>query len=522
MAEPHLHDEFLMAIEAFEDERFQDTLTLCARILDSDATHVKALALCALTYEKINNIDNALIFCKALLSINSQNAPTLALQGALLAKQAKFQEALDSFNQSLEINPQDIKTLQNCGLTLIKLNEPEKALAHFDKALRIDSSNSELLINKAYLLLELHRYKEALHHYDKAFSIDPHHTDAMSDRGNALMGLKRYDEALASYAAALAINPKNKFAHYSEAYCRLLIGDLLNGWRKYEYRWEVTQQAAKRVFAQPLWLGKENLAGKTLLIHAEQGHGDTIQFSRYIPMLRALGADVYFEAYRDLQLILEPLVAPQHFITRGQPLPETDYHCPLLSLPLAFETQMDSIPHNTPYIRAPITLSHHATLLLPPSSKPRIGLVWQANEANDQLAFRSIDLEKLLRITTDDYCFVILQKKLTSAQESLIAQYPHIIDMHAHLHTFGETAAIIDQLDLIISVDTSVAHLAGAMHRPVWILLSENANWRWLINRKDSPWYPSATLFRQRVFNQWNDVIDDIHDALAAFFKISD
>lgn len=518
MTTPHEPDTFLNAIKAVDEQRYDDALALCAQLLEKNSTHLNALTLSALIFEEINQIDVALSYCAAILLINPNNANILTMQGVLFIKQLRFEDAKKSFDQSLAINANDIKTLQNYGLTLIQLNQYENALLAFDSALAIDPNNCEILINKAFILLELHRYQEALESYDKAFRINPIYPEAISDRGNALIGLKRYDEALASYAWALSVNSDCKLAHYSEGYCRLLMGDLLNGWQKYEYRWDVTQSTAKRNFAQPLWLGEKSIHGKIILIHAEQGHGDAMQFSRYIPMLHSLGATVYLEAYPDLKPILEPLVKPNHFITRGQSLPDVDYHCPFLSLPLAFKTQMENIPNATPYLTSTHTLLPNDSLLLPHSTKPRIGIVWQANEANQRLLFRSIPFNQLLNVVTDKYLFVVIQKKVSDHEMSLIAQNPNIIDMHNHIHTFGDTAAIINQLDLVIAVDTSVAHLAGAMNKPVWILLSENANWRWFIDREDSPWYPSATLFRQTEFGKWDNVIDNLNKALADYF----
>lgn len=513
-------DTFLMAVQSFEDRRYEDALAQCALLLENNSMDMKALALSALIYEETNNVDKALSCCAALLSCNPENPSILSMQGALFAKKMMFDEAFNSFNLSLHINPDDVKTLQNCGLTLMKLDQYSEALDFFDRALAIDPQNSEILINKGFVFLELHQYQEALDNYDKAFSINANYAEAISDRGNALIGLKRYEEALDSYAWALSVNADCKLAHYSEGYCRLLMGDLLRGWEKYEYRWEVTQQLSKRNFHQPLWLGNEPIAGKKILVYAEQGHGDTIQFSRYALVLDSLGAIVYLEAYPDLKPILEPLVKPNHFITRGQPIPDVDFHCPMLSLPLAFKTQLSDIPDDTPYIVSPYTLSEHDHLLLPHSNKPRIGIVWQANEANKRLNFRSIPLDQLSKIISSDYVFVIIQKNVSAQEAALLEKFDNVIDMHNRINTFGDTAAIIDQLDLVITVDTSVAHLAGAMDKPVWILLSENANWRWFIDRSDSPWYPSATLFRQSMFGQWSDVISDVKKSMADFFKL--
>jgi hypothetical protein len=481
MTETPTNDGFDLAINAFEAENYSEALALCEQFLKDNPTNLAALRLLGTIYEETNDLNQALSCCAAILLLKPESAETLATQGILLAKQMKYEEALSSFKHSLAIRPSHAKTLNNHGLTLIKLQKPEEAICYFDRAIAIASDNNEALINKAFTLLELHRYQEALDNYDKAFAINASFAEAISDRGNALLGLKRYDEALASYAWALSVKPDCNLAHYSEAYVRLLMGDLLNGWPKYEYRWEVTQPLAKRLFHQPLWLGDASIAGKSLLIHVEQGHGDAIQFSRYIPMLMDLGATIYLDAYPSLKSILEPLVNPYHFIISGYPLPEFDYYCPLLSLPLAFKTTIETIPNQTPYLSAPSTISNQA-LLMPPTKKPRIGIVWQANHSNEPMRFRSIMLEMFLKIISDEYSFFIIQKEVSDVDSALLVSHPNLIDMHGHISDFGDTATIINQLDLIISVDTSVAHLAGALGKPVWILLCANADWRWFID----------------------------------------
>lgn len=512
-------DQLLTQAKAFcNDKRFDEALDVCRQLLGKNPTNIDALKLSAnLNLWQFQDLDAALSYCAAILTINPYDADAFLFQGIALNKQKKYQAAKLSFELSLQYKPDNISTLSNYGLTLCQLNHREEALRHFDQALLMDQHHYESLINKAFTLLELHRYEEALDHYDKAFSIKAPFAEALSDRGNALMGLKRYEEALDNYAQALALNPDCATAHYSEAYCRLLIGDLLAGWEKYEYRWKIPKPFAQKRFKEHSWLGRESIDGKTILIYAEQGAGDVIQFSRYLPMLRALGANVYVEAYSNLAQLLTPLVGKDNFIARGQPLPKTDYHCSLLSLPLAFKTQLSSIPNTVPYLFATRHTTNDDYLTLPSSSQLRVGLVWQANTAHRNISFRSIPLSHLLNIISDDCSFVNLQIEISENDKLLLDQHPNIINKMDRVSSFNDTALLINQLDLVISVDTSVAHLAGALGKPVWILLCANADWRWLIDRKDSPWYPTATLFRQTTSGQWDDVINDVKIALTLF-----
>jgi Glycosyltransferase family 9 (heptosyltransferase) len=305
--------------------------------------------------------------------------------------------------------------------------------------------------------------------------------------------------------------------------CRLLIGDLYRGWEKNEWRWETEQiRHGKRSFPQPLWLGSDEIAGKSVLLHAEQGLGDTIQFCRYAPLVAARGARVILEVQAPLHDLLCTLSRAVQIVSAGDPLPDFDLHCPLLSLPLAFATRLETIPSATPYLSSQEGKTRAWRERLGQHEKPRIGVAWAGNPRKELPGANRIDgqrsiafdrLAPLFQITTCE--FFSLQKgddAVRQLRDSILRQ--RVMDYTDDLHDFADTAALIENLDLVISVDTSVAHVAGALGKPFWLLNRYNTCWRWLLDREDSPWYPTARLFRQDATREWDSVVARIATAL--------
>ena len=421
------------------------------------------------------------------------------------------------------LRPEYAEAHSNRGNALHELKRFGEALASYDRALALRPDFSEAHSNRGNALQELRRFEEAVASYDRALALRGDLAEAHSNRGNALKELARFDEALASYEAALAVRPDFADAHFNEAMCRLLIGDLYRGWEKSEWRWETEQiRNGKRDLSQPLWLGSEEIAGKTILLHAEQGLGDTIQFGRYAPLVAARGARVILEVQRPLHGLMSTLSSTVHVASSGDPLPDFDFHCPLLSLPLAFATRLDTIPSATRYLSARDEQTRAWRERLGRHDKPRIGLAWAGNPrkelpgANRIDGQRSIALDRLAPLFEVTACeFFSLQKGGEAVRQLRDSALRHqVTDLTDDLHDFSDTAALIENLDLVISVDTSVAHLAGALGKPFWLLNRYNTCWRWLLDREDSPWYPTARLFRQDTTREWEPVIRRVAVAL--------
>jgi hypothetical protein len=328
---------------------------------------------------------------------------------------------------------------------------------------------------------------------------------------------------LVSYEAGLARRPDLPSAQFGLACCHLLNGDFVRGWQSYEGRWNTADLGtAKRRFVQPLWLGAEDIAGKTILLHAEQGFGDTLHFCRYVPLAAARGAHVILEVPSALRELMRTLPCEVQIVSQGGPLPAFDMHCPLLSLPLAFGTRIDTIPAQVPYLSATGAAREVWRDRVGSRDNLKVGLVWagaprkfQAN-ANRHDRQRSIRFDQLSPILDVEGCdFYSLQKGDEAvAQLHDSARRDRVIDWTNDLRDFTDTAGLIENLDLVITVDTSVAHLTGALGKPLWLLNRYDGCWRWLLDRDDSPWYPGARLFRQDETREWEPVIAQLSAAL--------
>jgi hypothetical protein len=296
------------------------------------------------------------------------------------------------------------------------------------------------------------------------------------------------------------------------------MGDFERGLAKYEWRWKNDLLELRgRDFAQPLWLGEGKIADKSILLHSEQGLGDTIQFCRYAPLVAARGARVLLEVPAPLHTLMTSLHGVGQIVSRGEALPDFDLQCPLLSLPLAFGTEIETIPSSVPYLQALPADVEKWRERLEHSPRPRIGLAWSGRSAHKNDHNRSISLIALLPLLNVGATFVSLQKDVRPGDAKVLGQRPDILDYGEALNDFSDAAALIANLDLVISVDTSVAHLAGALAKPVWALLPYVPDWRWLLDREDSPWYPTARLFRQDETRAWGNVIVSVHGALNDF-----
>ncbi|MCE9660510.1 MAG: tetratricopeptide repeat protein [Burkholderiales bacterium] len=441
-------------------------------------------------------------------------------KGRILRDAKRLDEALASFERALAAEPGNLDLVNDLGLVLRDLKRPLEALAAFDRALQAKPDFAEALSNRGLVLHELDRLDESLAAYDRSLQLRPDLADTHANRGNALQELGRHEEALAAYQRALEIKPGYEAVYLNESLSRLVLGDLPGGWPKYEWRWQNNSEAPPaRQFSEPIWLGKEPLAGKTVMLYAEQGLGDTIQFCRYAKVLSEQGAKVLLRVQPPLVPLLQGLAGVERLLVPGETPPRFDFHCPLLSLPLAFGTSLQSIPGGGAYLH--VSGSNFAGRLaawqarLGPKDRPRIGLVWSGNAHHKNDRNRSIPLRTFARIVSPEARFVSLQNAAREADAAVLAQRGDIAWFGAELVDFAETAALVAQLDLVISVDTSVAHLAAAMGKPVWLLLPVNPDWRWLLEREDSPWYRSMRLFRQTRRGDWSDVVARIEQEIA-------
>jgi hypothetical protein len=332
-----------------------------------------------------------------------------------------------------------------------------------------------------------------------------------------LSALQRHAEAIASYDRALAIAPDSAKAHWNRGLALLRMGDLERGWKEFEWRWEVKDTSVRQhgFDQQRFWRGEQTIGGKTILLHAEQGLGDTIQFVRYVPDVAVLGAKVIVQVHPELKTLISSIAGADCVIGTGDHAPAFDIHCPLMSLPLAFNTRLETIPVKIPYLSGTSERTAFWADLLPQTATPKIGVAWAGNpdHANDRM--RSIALPLLMPLLSlPGFQFISIQKDLRDGDLEFLREHPRLIHLGNKIADFGETAAIMSHLDLVVAVDTAVAHLAGALGQPVWVLLDHTPDWRWMVEREDSPWYPSARLFRQQKAGDWAGVVGRVVETL--------
>lgn len=511
---PNLSRLQRQAFNSFQQGDLDRTERLCAEILvhrpeDFDALHLLGM----LNFQRQRMVE-ALHFLSHALKVNSGSADAMSNLGLALQATGRLEEAVASYRNALHLAPGHPEILYNLGNAHLALGSITNAIANYDDVLASAPTHAGALVNRGNALLRLNRPPEAIASYDKALATTPGHPQILTNRGHALRRLDRPLEALANFEAALAAAPEFPEAHFEAAMTGLSMGDFEAGWKQYEWRWKTGAFAQqRRSFRAPLWLGDAPVSGKTVLLHAEQGFGDTIQFVRYASLLAGQGAKIVCEVQPELQPLLSQ-IAGITVVASGEPLPAYDLHCPLLSLPLAFGTRVETIPAAVPYLAAPPERVKYWRNRLPPQ-RPRAGFVWSGQPSHKNDANRSIALARLSALFEDPPipCFG-LQRDLRSMDGELLASLPNLVHLGGALRDFADTAAVISLLDIVISVDTAVVHLAGALGKPVVILLPYAADFRWMRNRDDSPWYPTAELFRQPAFGDWESVVVRVRDRL--------
>jgi hypothetical protein len=488
------------------------------------------------------------------ISLNHRFGEAYVNKGKSLTLLKRYDEALTAYDKALSIKSGLAEAWLGRGNVFNELKRYDESFTAYDKALSIKSDLAEAWLGRGNVFNELKRYDEAFSAYDKALAIKPDLEGAWLGSGNVFADLKRYDEAFAAYDRALSIKPDlegawlgrgNVFfalnrdsealkcldkaldlkqdyaeARWNMALLKLSLGAYQEGWKLYEWRWRIRNfPSPSRNFSQPLWLNNSDINGKTLLIHAEQGLGDAIQFSRYLNFLANAGCKVIFEVPKPLVTLFKSQRWNCDVIAQGDDLPSFDMHCPLISLPLAFKTTIETIPSGVPYIYSSRSGALGQPKIIGESGKLKIGIVWSGNPnlANDTR--RSILLKTLLPIVSESFEWFAIQKDIRDFDRSQISKGHLIKDVSSLLNDFSDTAAVISELDLVISVDTSVAHLAGALGKSVWILLPFHPDFRWLRGRTDSPWYPTARLYRQTRDGDWTDVLERVLEDLKSFAR---
>lgn len=446
-------------------------------------------------------------------------------RGNIFRQQGRLSEALADYERVIALAPGSAEAYSNRGIALQEQGQFIAAIASYKQAVALDPHNAQAYANLGFALKEVGQTDAALISCNMAIALAPEMATAYLNRGLLQHEAMQIEAALASYEEALARRPDYAAAHWNKALVLLLEGRFAQAWPLFEWRRKRDGLAhAPRDFAEPLWLGEFPLNDKVILLHSEQGLGDTIQFCRYVKKVAALGARVILEVPVPLLSLFRSLDGVDRLVAAGEPLPSFDYHCSLLSLPLAFRTELASVPAEEAYLKAdPLKKRYWQERLAAEAAPPklRVGLVWAGGFRPDQPELwganvrRNIELAKLAGLKAERIAFYSLQKgEPAESDPQRLAQAawdgPQIVDYSRELTDFSDTAALLDNLDLVISVDTSTAHLAAALGKPVWILNRFDTCWRWLLDREDSPWYPTVRLYRQQKTGDWDSVLERV------------
>ncbi len=532
--QPHLHTaHFNRGIVLAGLGRWEAALASYDRAIaikadDADAYHSRGEVL-----RQLGRWEAALASYDRALAINDEHADAHQGRGEALRNLKRLDAALLSFDRAVAIRPDFAVAHINRGIVLEGLRRWDAAVRSYERAIAIAPDSAEAYVNRGNALAELEQFDAALASHDRALAIMPDCAEAHSNRGNVLKQLNQLDAALASYHRAVAIKPNFAQAHENMAFAALLKGDLENGWAHHEWRWKregISHAGQNAEFARRLWLGAQPLEGKTILLYSEQGLGDTLQFCRYVELVAKLGATVILEVQKPLLSLMSGLAGVSALLHRGSRTPQFDFQCPLLSLPLAFKTTLCTIPARIPYLRPCREKVLYWQAKLGARRGLRVGLVWSGGfrpehpelwSVNER---RNIRLAKLATLEHPDVEFYSLQKGQPAESElaELNAQNwegPRLTNFTGELNDFSDTAALIENLDLVISVDTSTAHLAGALGKPVWLLNRFDSCWRWLLDRADSPWYPTLKIYRQETAGHWEGVVQRVRADLARLLE---
>jgi len=440
------------------------------------------------------------------LTLRPDHADTLVNRGVVLAELERADEALQCFDRALALQPHDAEALYNRGRTLADLLRPQEAMESYDRALAVQPGHADTLSNRGVVLASLGRHAQALESYDRALAIKPIAT-SLSNRGNSLVALKRFDDALASFDQALALNPSHPGAHWNKSLCLLLLGRFAQAWPLHEWRKKLAHHASLHPYEDRLWHGAEDISGKTLLVYSEQGLGDIIQFCRYLPLVAARGAKVVFSVRDPLVRLMQSFSRHGVTVAPRSAAIDFDYATPLMSLPLALGI-FDPVPASAPYLYAePERIALWRDRI--GSAGLRVGISWQGSGADQGTAIPLRSFEAMAQIP--NVRLISLQKNEGSDQLRNLPPGMKVetlgADFDAGPEAFLDTAAVMETLDLIITIDTSIAHLAGALGRPAWVALKHVPDWRWLLDRADSDWYPTLKLFRQPADGDWSGLV---------------
>lgn len=516
-AEDRSGDDLALGFAHHQAGRFREANRHYRKALARNAGNANALHLLGMAAFQSGQTEDAIGPIEAAIAIEPRDPAFHVNLGNVLQTLGRHEASAESYRRALALNPESPAAWSNLGEALRNLGQFDHAAASMEQALMLQPQLSVAHSNLGNLRLAQGRLEEAEICHRQALAADPGYLEAWCNLGTALELLGREDEAIEAYGRALVgtqNSPTAVTARFNRSMLRLLCGDFPAGWADYELRRRVTPDAGS--LAEKLQWRGDPLEGTRILLHCEQGLGDTIQFLRYVPLVQKAGGEVMLLVQFQLRRVAGQLagISDGNLFVPGETLPKFDWQCPLMSLPLAFQTAPATIPATTPYLNVPREAGAKAAHLAMPESGLRVGLAWAGSPEHKRNRYRSIPLaalEPLLGVSGVDFYSLQLGDAGREADGA-----ERILSLEGWIDDMADTAALIERMDLVIAADTAVAHLAGALGKPVWMLTPAAPDWRWMLAREDSPWYPSMRLFRQAKLGDWTPVVRSVASALAA------
>lgn len=501
-------DRLSTALALQQQGQFAAAEPIYRELLAENPLDFEALQLLGLVAFNLGRIDEAIELTRRAITLNPRQANYRVNLGCFLTECGQIAAAAAALREAIVLNPQLPQAHFNLGNALRDLGEFDDAIASYERALALRPNDPMTHNNLGIVLARQGKLLEAQACYRRVLEMAPNYLPALNNFGTMAFELADWTTALATYERVLHLNPTESDARFNRSLVWLLHGDYARGWPEYEYRWRAQGLVLPRHADHPRWLG-EPLDGRTILVHAEQGLGDTLHFVRYLPLVAAEGGRVLFECEPAVRRLAMSVAGVDDCFATGDKLPPFDVQIPLLSLPGVFGTTEATIPREVPYLTAPCDEAARWKARFAELAGVKVGIAWQGDPKNRRDRARSIPLasfEWLAKIPGVHW--FSLQKGNGSEQLAEVQDRWPIGDVVRDATDFADTAAIVTNLDLVISVDSAVAHLAGALDVPVWLAVPASPDWRWQLNREDSPWYPSMRLLRQKQYGCWIDVIE--------------
>ena len=533
------------ASEYYQAGDLQRAEHICSELLKVNPDNADALHLLGLIYYKTENYDLAIQHIEKAVKFNPADADAYYNLGNAHEAKGQLDEAITYYQKAIDLDPTFAEAHNNLGFALYSKGQLDEAIMYHQRAIELRPNFPEAYNNLGFALHDKGKLEETIRCYQKALKLNPHYPEAYNNLGLAFQDNKQLDEALSCYRKAIEIDqdfaeaynnigqclylqqgkvddamtyfdkaiqidPDCAVAHWNKSLALLVSGNFKEGLKEFEWRWKLRKHYPYN-FVQPLWDGSE-ITGLTILLHADGVFGDTIQYIRYAPLIAHRGVNVIVECHKELKSLLKNVKGVQEVIARGEPLIHFDVHCPIMSLPLAFDTILETIPSDVPYITVdPALVMKWHEKIRHDNSKLKVGLVWKGSDREERLRYRSCTLEQFSPLARlEGITFYSLQKGEAAQQAKNPPDGMKLLDYTEEITDFSDTAALMENLDLIISVDTAAAHLAGAIGMPVWTLLPFAVDNRWLLNREDTPWYPTMRLFRQPSLGDQESVINNV------------